>query len=198
MNTTGFSQNTKLLIIAKVPAINASKLLDYLPFALFILITLIWIVITYKIGDWRNWKLYYPTILFYWCGDLIYNVVFYKKPLWTFTNPIMCHHITDFLSMATVFTCTVLVFLPKYPKGLFKQIKYLSFWIFIYSFIEWIFVLMKGITYENGWTLGYSIIHNVYQFILLRIHHTNPILAWVLALIILMIIVNIFNVSFAE
>lgn len=195
MNTGSLLINAKAFSFMKILTVNISKLAVYFPFALFVILTLLWIVVAYKMGDWRNWKLYYPTILFFWCGDLVYNVVFYKNPLWLFINPIFSHLLTDFLCAAIVFTCTVLVFLPKYPEGLVNQAKYLALWVFIYSGVEGIFFVIKGISYSNGWNLGHSIIHNIYQFILLRIHHKNPILAWILALAIMIVTAKVFGVS---
>ncbi|OGO78643.1 MAG: hypothetical protein A2Y23_10100 [Clostridiales bacterium GWB2_37_7] len=162
---------------------------------LFTLVGVAWIILTYKIGDWRNWKLYYPTILFFWCGDLIYNVVFYEKPLWVFENPIFTHHLTDLISIFIVFTCTVLIYIPHYPKTFKKQLLYLGFWVLLYSSIEWIFHVLGGISYRNGWDIGLSVVHNTYQFALLRIHHDRPILAWILALIILSIVMAVFDVD---
>lgn len=167
----------------------------YLPLILFFFLEALWIIFAYKKGDWRNWKVYYPTILFFWCGDLIYNVVFYKKPLWVFVNPAFSHHLTDLLCIFIVFTCTVLIFIPHYPKTFKKQLQYLGFWILLYSSIEWVFHVLGGISYHNGWSIWFSIMHNTYQFILLKIHQENPILAWILALIIFMIIMAIFNVD---
>ena len=167
----------------------------YFPLALFFCIGIGWIYVAYRAGDWRNWRKYYPTILFFWCGDLIYNIVFYKKPLWVFENPAFSHQFTDLLSLFIVFTCTVLIFIPRYPKPFGKQLVYLGYWILLYSGIEWIFYVLGGITYENGWNIWWSVLHNVYQFILLIIHQSKPILAWVLSIIILFIIASVFHVS---
>ncbi len=173
----------------------SKNFMTYFPLILFSLFGLMWIIVTYKIGDWRNWRKYYHTILFFWCGDLIYNVLFYKNPLWVYTNPAFNHQFTDLLCAFVIFTCTILNYIPRFPKTLKKQVLYVGFWVFLYSFIEWIFVMVGGIDHRNGWHIGWSVLHNVYQFVLLRIHQDRPILAWILAFIILFIVAEIFNVS---
>lgn len=41
----------------------------------------IFIITCWKWGDWKNWKLYYPTIQFLIIGDLKANFLLYNKPL---------------------------------------------------------------------------------------------------------------------
>lgn len=164
------------------------KFILYFPTVLFFIFSLVWIYIAYKFGDWKNWRVYYPTILFFYCGGLIYNVVFHDNLLWSFYSPIFTHKFIDFYDMLTIFTATVLVFIPYFPKILHKQFLYTGMWIIIYSAIELLFVALGGIIYANGWTIAWSIVHNGYQFPLLIIHHKKPLLAWCLAFITLIIV----------
>lgn len=46
-----------------------------------IILVLVFVIIAWKWGDWKNWKLYYPTILFMILGDFVYIFLTYKKPL---------------------------------------------------------------------------------------------------------------------
>lgn len=176
-------------------SINDHTIAEYFPLVLYGVIMLVWLAIVYQAGDWRNWRKYYPTILFFACGDLIYNVVFYEKMLWVFKNPSLSHKFTDFLCVVVVFTCTILIYLPHYPKPWKKQILYVGYWVLLYSTIEWLFTVLGGIKYDNGWSLTWSVIHNIYQFILIRIHQDRPLLAWTLAIIILFIITRVFHVA---
>lgn len=166
----------------------------YFPLALFFALAIAWIIIVYKVGDWPDWKKYYPTILFFWCGDLIYNVIFYEKPLWVFVNPALTHHLTDIICAFVIFTGTVLIYIPMFPTRFRYKILYVGFWVLLYSSIEWIFNVLGGISYQNGWNIWWSVIHNIYQFILLKIHQDRPILAWILAIAILILIANIYSV----
>jgi len=167
----------------------------HFPLILFFAFLIVWIVITYKVGDWQNWRHYYPTILFFWCGDLIYNVLFCEKPLWQFKNAVFSHELTDIICMFIVFTCTVLMYIPWFPKTFKKQVLYIGYWVLLYTGIEWLFHTLGGITYHNGWSVKLSLVHNIYQFLLLKLHHHKPILAWVLALIILVLVASSYKID---
>jgi hypothetical protein len=154
----------------------------------------LWAAAAYKWGDWKNWSKYYPTMLFMGMGDLIYNVVFFNKKLWTFhpghINPIF----SELMVIFTIFSCTVLIFLTHFPKTFFKQFQYITLWALIYIIIE-IVLSNMGMQYnENGWTIWWSLLHNFYQFPLLAIHYKRPYLAWFLAITILIIIMRIFGI----
>lgn len=153
-----------------------------------------WVIITYRIGDWRNWRLYYPTILFFCCGNLIGFEVYHNHLLWEFKGSFLSHVTIDIIQIVFIFSCTTILFLQYYPQKIVRQILYILLWVCIYSIIEYFFSLLGGIVHHNGWTLWWSIIHNIYQFILLRIHHKQPILAWILAFIMLGIVTSIFKV----
>lgn len=154
----------------------------------------IWIFAAYKWGDWKNWSKYYPTMLFMGMGDLIYNLVFFDKKLWLFNPGFLNPIISELFVIFTIFSCTVLIFLTHFPKTLIKQILYISLWVIIYIVIE-VFMVNIGMQKNtNGWNLWWSLTHNVYQFPLLAIHYKRPYLAWFLAILILIIIMNVFEI----
>jgi hypothetical protein len=57
----------------------------------------IWILAAYKWGDWRNYKKYYPTILFMISGDLVYQFLTYDYPLWELSDPLLNATLTTLL-----------------------------------------------------------------------------------------------------
>ncbi len=59
---------------------------------MYILINVIYTIAALKWGDWRNWKQYHPTILFYCIGDFLYNFILYNKPMWLFRDLILPNH----------------------------------------------------------------------------------------------------------
>ena len=156
----------------------------------------LWIAAAYKWGDWKNWNKYYPTMLFMGMGDLIYNLVFFNKKLWTFNPGFLNPILSELFVIFTIFSCTVLIFLTHFPKTLIKQILYMTLWVIIYVAIE-VFMLKIGMQSNiNGWSIWWSTTHNFYQFPLLAIHHKKPYLAWILAIAILFIIMRIFEMPF--
>jgi hypothetical protein len=168
----------------------------FISLMLYFAFILAWVIITYRFGDWKNWRVYYPTILFFCTGNLIAYAVFHHSPLWEFKSNTFSHFTIDLIQMIFIFSCTTILFLQYYPKNLAKQILYILMWVVIYSGIELVFHLLGGIKYNSGWSIWWSATHNMYQFIFLRIHYKKPILAWILAFITLGIIMTIFRVSF--
>jgi hypothetical protein len=155
----------------------------------------VWETITFKLGAWKKWRVYYPTILFFCIGNLIGFAVFHHYLLWEFKSHSLSHLEIDFLQMVFIFSCTTILFLHYYPQKLIAQILYILSWVSGYSAIEWIFHMLGGIVYNHGWSIWWSVAHNVYQFILLRVHHVKPILAWIFAIIALGITMFIFKVQ---
>jgi len=154
----------------------------------------IWMIAAYKLGDWKNWRKYYPSMLFMGMGDLIYNLVFFNKKLWTFNPGILNPIFNELLVIFTIFSCTVLIFLTHFPKTFFKQVQYIILWVIIYIIIE-VIMMKLGLQYnKNGWTIWWSLLHNFYQFPLIAIHHKKPYLAWSLAIMILIIMMRFFGV----
>lgn len=166
----------------------------------FILVRIISILIfilgAYRWGDWKNWKKYYPTMLFFAMGDLIYISVFHNKALWKFPSNFLVASLDELLLIFMIFFPTTIWFLSNYPKKLFAQIAYNVAWIALYMFIEVVDLKLGIIEYYNGWNLWWSLLHNTIQFLLIALHHRKPVLAWTIALIFLAIIMNIFKVPF--
>lgn len=69
-------------------------------------------------GDWKNWRKYYPTILFFALGEMELNFIFYKHSLWEYTSPNFTHTFITFLwdgwnlAYSTVFD--ILIFMLLY------------------------------------------------------------------------------------
>lgn len=154
----------------------------------------IWIILAYKWGDIKNWRKYYPTMLFFCAGDLIYNVVFAQKRLWGFETGLLVPSINEIFVIFTIFFSTTLLFLANYPEKLKHQVVYIILWVAVYMAIE-VFTTSIGMQKNyNGWNLWWSLLHNAIQFPLLALHHRKPVLSWTIAFIFLFIIMSIFNV----
>jgi hypothetical protein len=52
------------------------------------------VCLCYKYGDWKNWKKYHATILFFILGILVCDLLTYNKPLETLDIVIDGIHIT--------------------------------------------------------------------------------------------------------
>jgi hypothetical protein len=157
----------------------------------------IWISSANKWGDSKNWRKYYPTMLFFGMGDLIYHVTFYEKPLWLFELDFIAFPLNELFITFAIFCPTTILFLSNYPeKSLSHKALYIIFWILLYVGIEIFTALINMFTYHNGWNLWWSVLHNAVQFPLLIIHHKKPALAWIIALVFLFFIMYVFKVPF--
>ena len=59
---------------------------------MFLLILVVFsLTIAWKYGDWRHWKLYYATSLYWIIGDITCSYLTYNKPLWTYHSAYLSH-----------------------------------------------------------------------------------------------------------
>jgi len=160
-------------------------------FTSFILAALFW-------GDLKNWKEYYPTILFTAICSLFYTLLYDSNPLWRLEPlwplaHILFNNILISLALTViVLPSTVLVYLSNYTKGK-KQFAYITLWIFIYVIIEFFMFRNKGISYHNGWNLWWSAFFDIALFSLLRIHFLYPLRAWCLSVFFSIFIWSVFG-----
>lgn len=129
-------------------------------------------------GDWKNWKLYYPTILYIIVGDLACNILTYDKPLWSYNIPPFNHSLVNLFVMLFIYPCTVILFLSHYPEKIYRQLIHVSLWVFVYISIECAVYFMGGYIYNNGWNLGWSFLLDSIMFPLLYFHYKKPLWVW--------------------
>ncbi|MFJ7309628.1 CBO0543 family protein [Peribacillus frigoritolerans] len=158
------------------------------------------VIVTWRLGDWRNWKEYYPTILFMICLSFFSSILMYDHPLWLFHGTLFLpnHTITNFLITFVQFPMLVLIYLSNYPQKIRGQIGYFALWVVIFSSIEFFFYLGGKMSYFNGWNYGYSVLFNCITFPILRLHHSKPLSAWLLSIPIAAIILLYFDFSFVN
>ncbi|WP_160725350.1 CBO0543 family protein [Bacillus sp. USDA818B3_A] len=152
-------------------------------------------------GDWKNWRSYYPTILFFIGGDLLKNTLFHDHRMWEYQETIFGekilfgHLVINFLVMAVIYPSTIMIYLGEFPVDKGKRIFWILFWVLIYSAMECINLHYKVIKHYYGWNIWWSVIFDFVMFVILRIHHTKPLLAWAFSITWLIILWNIFDLS---
>jgi hypothetical protein len=150
-----------------------------------IITAVIFIIAAYKWGDWRNWKSYYSTILFFDLGDLMYFFLFEEKMLWQWKSPFLSSTVIELLWLLFLFPCISLLFLPNFPikKKLMNKVFYLAAWAAGFSVLEAIFHKFGYIVYENGWNVMSSVIFYCLMFPVLMINQYKPALAILISFI---------------
>jgi hypothetical protein len=154
-----------------------------------------------KWGDWRNWREYYPTILFFIGVDLLKNSLLHDYRFWEYQETLLGeellfgHLVINLMIMAIVYPSTVLIYLGHFPSGYSNSVLWFLLWVFLYSSIEFINVVyLDLLKHYHGWNMVWSIIFNAVMFTILRIHHKVPLLAWALSILWIIFLWNIFNV----
>lgn len=163
-----------------------------------IIVSIIMLLCAWKWGDWRNWKSYYPTMLFFALGDFAYGLLTYNFPLWEFESPLLKTTYSDFLISLVFFPATVLIFIPHFPNGLKKQVPYILLWATIYTLIERVSYLLGFFSYHNGWNIGWSILFNLFMFPLLKLHHKKPQWTILISIFIGFAVLTYFKVPFSS
>ncbi|WP_254842666.1 CBO0543 family protein [Bacillus sp. MRMR6] len=165
-----------------------------------IIYTLIFIFAAIKWGDWRNWKHYYPTFLFWIVVDLLYQFLFFQYSMWEYV-PVGSDkawakhtHIT-LLIMLIKYPATLIIFLGHLPGTNVKRFIYILFWTFLYVAIEKIDLILGGIMHKHGWNLWWSSLFSLVMFTTLAIHYKRPLIAWVISVLFSIFLWNIFNIS---
>lgn len=151
-------------------------------------------------GNWRNWKHYYPTILFVICMDFLASILMYHHTLWKFEGFLILpnHTLTDFLFAFMIFPAIVLTFLSRYPEKWITQMVWILAWVFVLSLSEYISKLIGTTTYHNGWNFGWSVLFNSITFPIMRLHHSRPLFAWLIGIPIAVFILVFFHFSIEE
>jgi hypothetical protein len=159
----------------------------------------------WKWGDWRNWRKYYPTILFFITGDLLYNFLTYNHPIWlfhtSFDKAVLPNH--TFITLAVEFISfpvKVLIYLGHYPenKSKIKQLLYLFAWVLFFTAFEFIAkYTWGGISHHNGWSLVSTFLFYIVIFVQLRLHYNRPLLAWAVSFGIITYLLIYFKVPIA-
>lgn len=74
-----------------------------------------------------------------------------------------------------------------------RQAAYIALWVCVYSLMEAASLVVGIGSYYNDWTLWWSVLVNIVLFIALRVHFSNPLLAWLLGALFSALILNVFD-----
>ena len=152
-------------------------------FLLRVVLCLILVLCCWKFGDIKNWRKFYPTILYLIINNLLY-IFFVKEKysLWKLQPDFLLNDSFSVLVQTfIIFPCIVILFLSNLPKTHKNQIIHLLISAVILVGIETIMYFTGKITYHNGWNYGWSVAFNFLWVIMLRYHYFKPIPAWVVS-----------------
>jgi hypothetical protein len=143
---------------------------------------LVFIVSTWKWGDLKNWRRYYPTLLFVMVINLSVAFITYHHQLWVFNPDVLVstETVIELANTYIILPATVLLYLANYPQsGYWKRCVYIVGWVFTYAAIEFVDTYyIGGISYAHGWKYSYSLPFDLAMFSIIRLHHVRPLLGW--------------------
>lgn len=151
-------------------------------------------IICWRNGDWKKWKEYYPTILYFYIGDLVVDYLSVHKQLWAFNGLSGELAILDLAIMALIYPSTTILFLSHYPTKVSKQIRHITLWVGIYTALELTGTLIGDFEHFNGWNMYYSILFNMIMFPLLRLHYKKPLWVWPISIALAFIVLWWFGI----
>ncbi|MFD5853363.1 CBO0543 family protein [Cytobacillus pseudoceanisediminis] len=157
------------------------------------------IIVSLLFGAWKRLNEFYPTLLFWIIGDLLYASLLHDFRVWEF-RPVWIDHfiLPTHTIIATaiaflIYPSVIVVYLGRFPKTNFKRIGWVVFWALIFEGIELIAYFNGSIIHQYGWTLAYSFLFNIITFSLLAIHKWKPWAAWALAFFSILLLWIIFD-----
>ncbi|UFT98487.1 hypothetical protein KO561_14965 [Radiobacillus kanasensis] len=165
-----------------------------------VLVVVVYILFAIYFVDWKNWKDYYPTIQYFLICNLLYNFIFYNHTLWRYkavTVEWLNHTLIELTFSFVIVPVVIMIYLRYYPKGK-KQFIYLAIWIAYFTVIEYLFFKKGLFVYENGWNPFWSGVFNAILFSVLRIHHKNYLLAFIVSIPIVAILLFLFHPTLEE
>lgn len=163
-----------------------------------IIVSLLIVFAAWKWGDWKNWRLYYPTILFFIATNFLASVLTFNYPLWEYESPLLKTTLSDILIALVFFPATILLYLPYFPKGLTKGALYVFLWVIIYTITEIVSHRLGYFSYHHNWNIWWSILFNLVMFPILLLHHKSPPRAWLLSVIVTIAILIHFEIPFSS
>ncbi|MCA1065776.1 CBO0543 family protein [Rossellomorea sp. AcN35-11] len=165
------------------------------------IVTILFILSAWHWGDWKNWKQYYPTMLYMIINAVLFNVLTYEYPTWEWrdhSGVFPNHTLLDLWIIYTQFPAVVLLYLSHYPKSFKRKVLRWLIWVGIFTGLEVSVGIVKYIVYDNSWNIWWSIIFNMITFVMIPLHYRRPLLTWLFSLIVIACLCMIFELPLTK
>ncbi|PGN64119.1 hypothetical protein CN978_22680 [Priestia megaterium] len=131
-----------------------------------------------------------------------FNILYYflcnDKLLWDFKSSHLSLKGLRVLHLIFITPLMIWSFLATYPPTLVKQVKYIAKWVCTASFVEWIGLRCKAITFRHGWHLGWSALIYVMMLIFSRWFQKKPFAVLLLSVLATVVLSVIFKVPVSK
>ncbi|MCA1029612.1 hypothetical protein LCL95_01040 [Bacillus timonensis] len=166
-----------------------------------IIVTAIFLLSAWKWGDWKNWRKYYPTMLYMVLNAVLFNLLTYEYPTWEWRDNSRIfpnHTLLDMWIIFTQFPAVVLLVLSYHQNTFKTKFKRWLLWTSIFSGLEIVVLQIDYIVYENHWTIEWSIFFNAITFFMIQLHHRRPLLTWMLSIVFIGFLCFIFEIPLTK
>lgn len=166
-----------------------------------IFVVCVWIIFGIIFVDWKSWKEYYPTILYYCVLNILYDFLYYNHSLWEFraiTTDYLNHTIISLVFYFIVIPISIFIFLQRFPKKPLNKVIYILVWAVFYWVIEFFYMSKGMFIYYNGWSIWHSLWFDVLMFFMMRLHFKKTLLTLILTLFTVIIFIVLFPIPFSS
>jgi hypothetical protein len=163
-----------------------------------IIYSVLWVIVAIRVAD-KDWKPYYPTLLFSSLCNCLYELICYRHQLWQMEpNGLPAAMIPILLLTLIGMPISTWVYLSHYPTrgSLISRTMYIAGFTGIFVVLEFISVKCGSITYHNGWNLLWSMLFDIIMFIMLYVHYRKPLIGLFVSLLYTGLLMIIFDVGF--
>jgi len=166
--------------------------------AFHILISLLSAAACWRWGDWKNWRAYYPTVLYFIIGDMIGYILLSDHRLWLYNGwPRDNHFYPDLYQAVCVYPGIIILYLSHFPRHRKDQLVYLAAWVAGYSLYVYMLHRLGLLVYRNGWGIGHDVLFNTVMFPLLRLHYKKPLWVWPVSMALALALMWYFDIPIA-
>lgn len=161
-----------------------------------LLAVIVGIAVFFK-ADWRNWRVFHPTLFYISYCNLLYDIICKKHYLWKYHPDFLLNHIiTDIVYSIWILPCTVLLYISNYPnqESFKKKLIYILKWIILSLAVELVFLKMGRLLLLNGYKFWMEPFFYFLMYTMVRLHHSRPIMTYGFSAIIIMFFIWVFHV----
>jgi len=150
-----------------------------------------------KLGEWKNWQRYYPTVLFVIVANQFASYLSYHHSLWYYNPDIFVKTSTtvELFNSFVMLPAATFLYLSRFPtSNKLNQCGYIVLWVCIFGSLEFIdHYIVKGISYNNGWSYFASLTIDFAIFINIYLHYLKPLWGWGANLVVAFLVFILFN-----
>lgn len=145
-----------------------------------IIIILAYVLACFIWGNWRNWREYYPTILYVIIGDFAYNFLFFNFSLWEYEK-FLNHTFCDIIIAFTIFPSAIILFFTFLPQKFLRRFLYILMWTVSNTALEYFCYVNGYLSYSNNWNIIWSAAVYFIAFIMVTVHFKHPLMTWLIS-----------------